>query len=166
MHLEIAHRLLVVNIVARGNEIDSHSPRLFALLAPGTNLRFIGSKEINPSVFALWRFVGTCCQYSNWISIATQVAEFYSVNVKRRHRRWEASDYSLPAILLHLLITRNGNNITGLIRQKRFHHLNRRIQLGDSQSIVLFPLLISTAFPRSFSFVNHSSGRLHPSPKV
>ena len=60
--------------VARGNEIDSHPsclcaklrpgtyPRfcLSALLALGTYLRFLGSQETYPLVFAHWTFVGTC----------------------------------------------------------------------------------------------------------
>ena len=69
--LNLYHDYLVM---ARGNEIDSHSSclfaksrsgtyprfRLFALMPPGTYPRFLGSQGTYPPVFAPWTFAGTC----------------------------------------------------------------------------------------------------------
>ena len=71
-----------------------------------------------------------------------------------------------PMILLHFPKMRNGNSITGLIRQKQFQSLNTILHFRDSQSMVVFPRRIMTAFPRILRFGSHPSGPLFASPMV
>ena len=56
--------------------------------------------------------------------------------------------------------------IVGLILQNRFHHRNRLTHLGLSQSMVISPRWIKTAYPTLSPFEIQPSGRRLASPMV